>query len=133
MEEVATGVEKASGRRLRREIGAIGLLFTSLGTIIGSGWLFASLYAANEAGPASLISWAIGGAALILLALIHAELGSMFPLAGGSGRFPHFSYGSLVGFAVSWTTWIGFVATPAIEVEAALQYATNYIGWLTYT
>ena len=49
------------GGRLRREIGVFGLLFTSVGSIIGSGWLFGALYASQIAGPAALISWVIGG------------------------------------------------------------------------
>src|SRR6266702_3883640 len=55
-------------RQLRRDVGLVGLMFTSLGSIIGSGWLFGSLYAAQQAGPSPLISWVIGGAALIRLA-----------------------------------------------------------------
>jgi len=38
--------------RLRREIGVVGLLFTSVGSIIGSGWLFGALTASKIAGPA---------------------------------------------------------------------------------
>src|SRR6266487_5627254 len=89
-------------RHLRRDVGLIGLLFTSLGSIIGSGWLFGSLYAAQQAGPSALISWVIGGAAVILLALIYAEMGGMYSVAGGIARFPHYAFGSLVGFAAGW-------------------------------
>ena len=41
-------------RRLRREIGLVGLMFCSVGSIIGSGWLFGALNAAKIAGPASI-------------------------------------------------------------------------------
>lgn len=47
-------------RRLRREVGVVGLLFTSVGSIIGSGWLFGALNASKIAGPAALLSWVIG-------------------------------------------------------------------------
>jgi amino acid transporter len=70
-----------AGRKLRREIGLVGLMFSSVGSIIGSGWLFGALNASLVAGPAALISWILGGAAVILLALIHAELGGMYPAA----------------------------------------------------
>jgi amino acid transporter len=85
----------SEAQRLRRDIGLIPLLFSSEGAIIGSGWLFGALYAVNEAGPAALFSWALGGVVVILLALVHAELGAMFPIAGGTARYPHFSYGTL--------------------------------------
>jgi amino acid transporter len=123
----------ASGGHLRRDVSLIGLLFVSLGSIIGSGWLFGALFAAQIAGPAALLAWIGGGIGVLLLALIHAELGGMYPVAGGSARYPHFSYGSLVGFAIGWITWVGAVTVAPIEVEAALQYAANYFPWLTST
>src|SRR5262249_52783072 len=48
-------------------------------------------------------------------------------------RFPHYAFGSLIGFASGWFAFLGAVTTAPIEVEAALQYATNYIPWLTTT
>lgn len=118
-------------RKLRRDVGLVGLLFASVGSIIGSGWLFGALNASLVAGPAALFSWIIGGAAVILLALIHAELGGMYPVAGGSARFPHYAFGSMIGFAAGWFAFLGAVTTAPIEVEAALQYASNYVKGLT--
>src|SRR6187200_1499065 len=119
--------------RLQRDVGLVGLLFASVGSIIGSGWLFGALTAAGIAGPAALISWVIGGAAMLLLALVHAELGGMYPVAGGSARFPHYAFGSLIGFAGGWFAFLGAVTTAPIEVEAALQYASNYVSGLITT
>jgi amino acid transporter len=123
----------AAQHKLRREVSPLGLMFVSLGSIIGSGWLFGALYASQIAGPAALIAWIAGGVVMLLLALVHAELGSMFPVAGGSARYPHFSFGSIVGFAIGWITWLGAVAVAPIEVEAALQYLTHYFPILTST
>src|SRR5205823_8384402 len=60
-------------RRLRRDVGRTALLFASLGSIIGSGWLFASLFAAQLAGPAALISWLIAGLAVLLTVMIYSH------------------------------------------------------------
>jgi hypothetical protein len=51
------GVFSGKGGRFRRDVGPVGLLFASLGSIIGSGWLFGALYASEVAGPAALLSW----------------------------------------------------------------------------
>src|SRR3954454_4676279 len=92
-EEEATTAELAppsvatperQGRKLRRDVGFVGLLFASFGSIIGAGWLFAALFASSLAGPAAILSWLIGGGAMMLLALTHAELGSTYPVAGGT-------------------------------------------------
>src|SRR6188472_3496927 len=130
---VAVTAPAAVENRLHRDVGMVGLLFASVGSIIGSGWLFGALSASQVAGPAALISWTLGGGAMLLLALVHAELGGMYPVAGGSARFPHYAFGSLIGFAGGWFAFLGAVTTAPIEVEAALQYAANYIPGLITT
>ena len=57
---------------LRREVGLIGAIWASETSIIGSGWLFASMGAAAVAGPAIIYGWLIGGVCVIILALVHA-------------------------------------------------------------
>ena len=120
-------------RALRRDVGLMGLLFASAGSIIGSGWLFGALYASQEAGPAALIAWGFGALFMLVLALIHAELGAAYPVAGGTARFPHYSHGSMVGYANGWLWWVGAATVAPIEVEAALQYFTHYVSSLTTT
>src|SRR3954451_14139010 len=118
---------------LRREIGAIGLLWASGGSIIGSGWLFGAQGALQTAGPAAVISWAIGGVAIMLRALVHAELGGMSPVAGGTARFPHIAFGGAAGASFGWFSWLQAVTVAPIEVMAVIQYAQHYSfasGWL---
>ncbi len=121
----APGAE-TSQQGLRRDVGLVGLLFASVGSIIGSGWLFGALNAAREAGPAAVISWAIGGVMILLIGLVYAELGTMFPLSGGVVRFPHLSFGSFASYSTGWITWLACATVAPIEVEGALQYATKY-------
>src|SRR3954447_22977865 len=106
-----TTADAGSGRRaggggLRREIGFIGLLWASGGSIIGSGWLFGAQEALITAGPAAIISWVIGACAIFLLALVHAELGGMYPVAGGTARFPHYAFGGAAGASFGWFSWL---------------------------
>jgi amino acid transporter len=111
----------------------VALLFTGITGIVGSGWLFASLYAAQLAGPAAILSWCIGGAVAVLLALVYAELGGILPVAGAIARIPYYSHGGMSGFMAGWLCWIAYVATAPIEVSAVLQYASNYLPGLTRT
>jgi amino acid transporter len=128
----STGLDVRAGlphHALRRDVGFWGLTFISLGSIIGSGWLLGALGAAQVAGPASLVSWILAGIMLVVLALIHAELGAAYPVSGGTARFPHLAFGTLAGFAAGWTSWLQAVALAPIEVEASLQYLDN-IAWV---
>jgi amino acid transporter len=119
-------VQDSEGQGLRRHVGTVGLLFASIGSIIGSGWLFGAMNASRTAGPAAIISWAMGGVMILFIGLCYAELGSMFPLSGGVVRFPHISFGSTASFMTGWVTWVACMSVAPIEVEGALQYATKY-------
>lgn len=116
--------ETASSRRpgFNREVGLIPLTFVSLGSIIGSGWLLGALTAATSAGGASIVSWLLAGMVVVLLALVHAELGASYPLAGGTARWPRLAFGSIGGFTAGWVAWLQAVTIAPIEVEAALSY-----------
>ncbi len=129
MAATSSGVAQAAGAEgeyhLRREVGLQGLTMISLGSIIGSGWLLGAITAAKTAGGASLISWIMGGAILALLALVHAELGSTYPVSGGTARFPYMIFGALGGFTGGWMAWLQAVTIAPIEVEASLGYLNS--------
>lgn len=110
---------------LRRAVGLRGLTMISLGSIIGSGWLLGALTAAKVAGGASLVSWLLAGAVLALIALVHAELGSTYPVSGGTARFPFMAFGALGGFTGGWMAWLQAVTIAPIEVEATLGYLNS--------
>src|SRR5206468_5152708 len=119
--------EQPSG--LRRSVGFYGLMFVSLGSIIGSGWLLGALNAAQVAGPASVLSWVLAACMLALLALAYAELGAAYPVAGGAARFPYYSHGPIAGFTAGWASWLQAVFIAPIEVLAAITYS-NSVGWV---
>jgi amino acid transporter len=125
---ILVGGRPAPRRRpgLKREIGFIGLLWASGGSIIGSGWLFGAQGALSTAGPAAIISWVIGAVAILLLALVHAELGAMYPVAGGTARFPHYAFGGLAGASFGWFSWLQAATVAPIEVMAVIQYGQHY-------
>ncbi|WP_406155836.1 APC family permease [Streptomyces canus] len=114
------------GGGLRRDVGLIGLMWASVGSIIGSGWLYGAEKAVVMAGPAAIISWIIGAVAIVLLALVHAELGGMFPVAGGTARYPHYAFGGLAGMSFGWFSWLQAATVAPIEVEAMIGYAGHW-------
>jgi len=114
---------------LKRSVGFWGLMFLSLGSIIGSGWLLGALNAAEAAGPASVLSWLLAAALLALLALTYAELGTTYPVAGGPGRVPYYAHGPFAGFTAGWAGWLQAVFIAPIEVLAAINYV-NSVDWV---
>jgi amino acid transporter len=111
---------------LRREMGFIGATWASATSIIGSGWLFGSWKGAYSTGTSAILAWIIAGVAIIILALVHAELGGMYPVSGGTARFPHFAFGSVAGISFGFFSWIQAITVAPIEVFAVMQYLSYY-------
>src|SRR3954464_11996235 len=129
--------QPGSGRKrdfaLKREVGLIGLMWASMGSIIGSGWLFGAQEGLIAAGPAVIFAWIIGAVCMLMLALVHAELGAMFPVSGGTARFPHYAFGGAVGASFGWFSWLQAATVAPIEVMAVIQYGQHYSfasGWM---
>ncbi|MGH3472679.1 MAG: APC family permease [Nocardioidaceae bacterium] len=129
MDERPTGLADDDAN-LKKDFGTIGLLFAAIGSIIGSGWLFSSLHASEQAGPAAIISWVVGTIMFLLIGLSYAELGVMFPRSGGVARYPHYAWGSFASYSMGWVTWLACAAVASVEVSAVLTYATSYLPWM---
>jgi amino acid transporter len=109
-----------------RDVGTVALLFTGLGSIIGSGWLFGAWRAAGLAGPGAIWAWVFGAAIVMTVALTYSELGAMFPERGGMVRYSHYSHGALVGFIAAWSNWIAIASVVPVEAEASVQYMASW-------
>jgi amino acid transporter len=111
---------------LKRELGLVGATWASETSIIGSGWLFAPLTAALLIGGGAWLAWIVAGIIVIILALAHAELGAMYPVSGGTARFPHFAFGSVAGIGFGFFSYVQAVTIAPIECYAFVTYASYY-------
>jgi amino acid transporter len=110
---------------LDRGVGFIGLLWASETSIIGSGWLFGAFTAVVIAGPSAILGWVLGSIIILVLALVHAELGGLFPVSGGTSRFPHYAFGSFAGATFGWASYLQAASVAPIEVLAAVEYLST--------
>ncbi len=124
--EAVSTVTRPADVGLKREMGLIGAAWASETSIIGSGWLFAPLTAAVLIGGGAVLDWVIAGVVVIVLALCHAELGGMYPVSGGTARFPHFAFGSVAGVGFGFFSYVQAVTIAPIECFAFMQYASYY-------
>ena len=112
---------------LHKSLGFWSLVAIGLGSVIGSGWLLAAMYAAQSAGPAALLAWVIAGGLMLLVALVFAELAIAKPESGGLVRYPLYSNGRLAAGIVGWSMWVAYVGNPPTEAAGAVQYASAYL------
>jgi basic amino acid/polyamine antiporter, APA family len=91
--------------QLVRQLGLISSIFICMSNEIGSGvFLVGSDIAASVPAPLmGLLVWVVGGAITLTGALIFAELGTMFPQAGGQYVFLREAFHPIVSFLFGWT------------------------------
>lgn len=117
--------------RFRKVLSLGELLFLALGASIGSAWLFGSAYGAAAAGPASVVSWLIGGLFAFVIAVTWAEIGGLFPSTGAVVRIPQYVHGYFAGFYIGWAYYLSSVIVPPVEAVAIVTYASAYVPSLT--
>jgi amino acid transporter len=118
---------------LKKNLSLFSLVMAVVTSTIGSGWLFAPYLTAKLAGSASLISWLMGGLMAFLIALVFAELGALVSSSGALAQIPLLTHGRTSGFVGGWTAWLGYVALPAIEVLATVEYLGSSLPLLNRT
>lgn len=96
-----------------------------VGSIVGSGWLFASYFAAKFVGPASIISWVVGAFIALLLALLLAEIATMYQETGLFSRLLSITHNRDYGFIIAISNWFAMVAIIPSEAVATINYLGN--------
>ncbi len=133
MDEPADGtgqaVDGAHPRdELKRDLRASDATFLVVSGVIGSG-IFLTPGGIAELLPhpgLMLAVWLVGGGLSLAGALANAELGAMFPRAGGDYVYLREAFHPLAGFLVGWLSFFviyaGTVATLAAGFASALTY-----------
>jgi amino acid transporter/polyhydroxyalkanoate synthesis regulator phasin len=109
--------------RLRRVLGPIGLTSLGIGAIIGAGiFVMTGRVAANDAGPAIVLSFVVAGIGCALAAFCYAEFASMAPVAGSAYTYAYATLGELLAWIIGWD----------LILEYAMSCATVAASWSKY-
>ncbi|WP_436343920.1 amino acid permease [Natronorubrum sp. FCH18a] len=111
-----------SDQELARDLGFLEAYTLGLGTMIGAGIFVLPGIVAETAGPASMISFVIGGVVALLAALSLSELATGMPKAGGSYYYVNHALGSFFGTIVGWGMWAGLMFATAFYMLGFGQY-----------
>ena len=111
------------GKALKRSLGAWDLTLLGIGGIIGTGiFVLTGTAAANQAGPAIMLSYLAAGLACGFAALCYAEFASMVPIAGSAYTYAYASLGEVFAWLIGWD----------LVLEYAVGSMTVAIGWSGY-
>src|SRR5215831_8336859 len=109
-------------RGLRRTLSARRMTMIAIGGAIGTGLFLGSGFAISLAGPAVLLSFAVGALIALLLMGCLAEMTVAHPTSGSFGAYAEYYLGPLAGFLVRYAYWTGIVLAVGTEVTAVALY-----------
>ena len=122
IERLVKDVEER-GKALRRSLTAWDLTLLGIGAIIGTGiFVLTGIAAANQAGPAIVLSYSVAGLACAFAALCYAEFASMIPIAGSAYTYAYATLGEVFAWMIGWD----------LILEYAVGSMTVAIGWSGY-
>src|SRR5258707_1630782 len=115
--------EALTDKSLHRALGPVNLTALGVGGIIGTGiFVLTGTVAAQNAGPAVVLSFVIAGVASIFAALCYSEFASLVPMAGSAYTYGYATLGELFAWIIGWD----------LILEYALGAVTVSIGWSGY-
>src|SRR5271170_2761911 len=119
---------------LRRTLSARRITMIAIGGAIGTGLFLGSGFAISLAGPAVLISYAIGAVIALLLMGCLAEMTVAHPTTGSFGAWAEFYISPLAGYLVRYAYWSCNVFAVGTEVTAIAVYMRYWFpavpGWV---
>ena len=112
-----------SGGQLNRCLNAFDLTLLGIGCIIGTGiFVLTGIAAANQAGPAVILSFLASGFACAFAALSYAELSSSVGGCGSAYGYSYVAFGEFVAWIVGWI----------LLMEYGMSIAAVANGWSGY-
>src|SRR5947209_9588550 len=123
--------EMEGENRLRRVLGPIALTSLGVGAIIGAGIFVATgETAANKAGPAVMLSYAVAGLGCALAALCYAEFAAMVPVAGSAYTYAYATLGELLAWIIGWDLILEYAMSCGVLAADWTEYFNVFLSVL---
>ncbi len=115
--------EALNDHSLKRALGPVNLTALGIGAIIGTGiFVLTGTVAAQNAGPAVVLSFVLAGIASVFAALCYSEFASLVPMSGSAYTYGYATLGELIAWIIGWD----------LILEYAVGAITVAIGWSGY-
>ncbi len=115
--------EARNDKGLQRALGPLNLTALGVGCIIGTGiFVLTGTVAAQNAGPAVVLSFVLAGIASVFAALCYSEFAALVPVAGSAYTYSYATLGEIFAWIIGWD----------LILEYAVGAITVAIGWSGY-
>lgn len=114
--------------RLHRVLGPISLTALGVGAIIGAGiFVMTGRVAAQDAGPAVVLSFVVAGFGCLFAALCYAEFASMAPVAGSAYTYAYATLGELFAWIIGWDLILEYAMACACVAASWSKYLNEFL------
>lgn len=103
------------------------LQLISLGGVIGSGYFLGTGYVLEQAGPAAILAYLLGGVIVLCVMLCLAELAVEKPISGSFVTYARENISPTWACGVGWAYWITWVSYVPSEMIAAGIIMNNFL------
>ena len=113
---------------LKRNLNLFDSSMIMVGIVLGSGIFLTTGIMAKALPSATLIilAWVVGGLITLAGAMTYAELGALYPEAGGQYAYLREAYGPLVGFLFGWMMLLIYMTGAIAGLAVAFAEYTGY-------
>src|SRR5690242_10634178 len=123
LDTIRTESQETGEHTLKRALGPLNLISLGIGAIIGAGiFVLTGQAAADNAGPAIMLSFILAGVACAFAGLCYAEFASLIPIAGSAYTYGYATLGEIFAWIIGWD----------LVLEYAFGAATVASGWAGY-
>jgi len=120
--------DAAGEHGLKRALGAVDLVLLGIGAIIGTGiFVLTGQAAADNAGPAVVLSFVVAGIASGFAGLCYAEMASMIPIAGSAYTYSYATMGELIAWIIGWDLILEYLVASAAVSVGWSGYAVAFV------
>src|SRR5579884_228160 len=114
--------------RLRRALGPISLTASGVGAIIGAGiFVMTGQVAAQDAGPAVVLSFVVAGVGCLFAALCYAEFAALAPVAGSAYTYAYATLGELFAWIIGWNLVLEYAMACACVASSWSKYLNELL------
>jgi APA family basic amino acid/polyamine antiporter len=111
---------------LKRCLSAFDLTLLGVGAIIGTGiFVLTGIAAANQAGPAVILSFIVSGTACAFAALAYAELAASVGGCGSAYGYSYVAFGEIVAWIIGWILLLEYSVSVAAVANGWSGYFNN--------
>jgi len=124
---VTDNASETSG--LKKCLTAFDLTLLGVGAIIGTGiFVLTGIAAANQAGPAVVLSFIISGFACAFAALAYAELAAAVGGCGSAYGYSYVAFGEIVAWIIGWILLLEYSVSVAAVANGWSGYFNNALS-----